>query len=249
MFATPPPRAAPRPWKQLAAPCARARSRRARGARPSVTPAARRRRRSGGPARSSPGSAPALGTARLRPQRIRLCRVPGGSVHAVRHVSHRELERWPARKQALEYAAAHDAVQSAHAVDDGASADGEIGHVERLVCVVRILPSQRQQLAHGDAQTALRIVPEVALDQRGGLLRGLGEQRHDVLSRLPEPRARATACGRRPPRRRAGSRTQLTGCSERGGWSVPPTSQSLQLRRMGRRSGCPDYTAWTCALK
>src|SRR3989441_2912413 len=80
----------------------------------------------------------------------------------------RNLDVRPTRKERLEDAAAHLAMQAAHAVDRDAAPDGEIRHVEWFIRVVRILPAERQQVAQRDAQVLLGVLPMKALDEGRG---------------------------------------------------------------------------------
>ena len=56
-------------------------------------------------------------------------------------------------------------VQATHAIDRPAPADGQIGHVETLRRVVRVLAAQGQQIVERDAELLLGITTEVLLDE------------------------------------------------------------------------------------
>src|ERR1039458_3146835 len=56
-------------------------------------------------------------------------------------------------------------MQATHAIHRSAAADGQIGHVETLRRVVRILAAQSQQIAEGNAEFLLCITAEVLLDE------------------------------------------------------------------------------------
>src|ERR1017187_1040931 len=56
-------------------------------------------------------------------------------------------------------------MQATHAIHRPAAADGQIGHVETLRRVVRILAAQSQQIAEGNAEFLLCITAEVLLDE------------------------------------------------------------------------------------
>ena len=108
---------------------------------------------------------PALGSARLRPQRVGRRGFPRRRVDAVGDMSHRHLDFRPTRKERLENTTAHLAVQAAHAVHRPAAPDGKIRHVERLIRVVRILPAERKEIAQRDAQLLLGVRPKQALEE------------------------------------------------------------------------------------
>ena len=101
-------------------------------------------------------------------------------MHAVGDVRHRYLDLGPPGEERLEEAAAHGTVQAADAVDRRAAANGEVRHVERLVRVVRTLPSEREEPAGLDAQPLLGVLSQVPLDERrreaieAGRHRGVG---------------------------------------------------------------------------
>ena len=108
---------------------------------------------------------PAILAAGLRPQIVGRRRVPGRHVDAVGHVSDRHLVRRPARKERRKEMPAHLSVQAAHAIDRPASADRQIGHVEVLRRVVRVLAAQRQQIVERDAELLPGVAAEAVLDQ------------------------------------------------------------------------------------
>ena len=56
-------------------------------------------------------------------------------------------------------------MQAAHAIHRPAAADGQIGHVETLRRVVRILAAQGQQIVERNAELLLRIPAEVLFDE------------------------------------------------------------------------------------
>src|SRR2546428_14066125 len=80
----------------------------------------------------------------------------------------RNLDVRPTRKERLEDAPAHLAMQAAHAVDRPAAPDGEIRHVEWFIRVVRILPAERQQVAQRDAKLLLGVLPKEGPDEGRG---------------------------------------------------------------------------------
>ena len=89
---------------------------------------------------------PAVLAAGLRPKLVGRRRVPGGHVDAVGDVADRHFVLRPARKERRKDVPAHLPVQAAHAVDRAAAANRQIGHVERLRRVVRVLAAQGQQI-------------------------------------------------------------------------------------------------------
>ena len=82
----------------------------------------------------------------LRPKIVGRRRVPGRHVDSVGHMSDGHFVLRPARKERLEEVPAHLPVQATHAIDRPAPADCQIGHVETLRRVVRILAAQGQQI-------------------------------------------------------------------------------------------------------
>src|SRR5215470_16718474 len=85
---------------------------------------------------------PAVGTADLGPQRIRFLRIPRRNMNAIGHMAHRHLSLRPASEKRLEHFAAHFSMQTTDAVDGRAASYSKIGHIERFVPIVGILPPQ-----------------------------------------------------------------------------------------------------------
>src|ERR1035441_9542918 len=69
------------------------------------------------------------------------------------------------RKERLEYLSAHFAVQFAHAIYTATAPKSEIGHIERLCIVSRILSSDLQQFVKRDAKFILRIMVKILPDK------------------------------------------------------------------------------------
>ena len=88
-------------------------------------------------------------------------------MHAVGDLSDRHLIRRPVREERPEQLPADLAMQLAHAVDRATAANRQIGHVEGLRRIVRVLATQGQQILAGDAEPLLGIAAEVLLDERG----------------------------------------------------------------------------------
>jgi len=86
-------------------------------------------------------------------------------VDPVRHVAHRNLALRPAREEVPEELAAHCAVEAAHPVERAAATDGEVGHVEGFGRIIRVLPSECQEIVETDPQAFLGIWPEVPLNE------------------------------------------------------------------------------------
>ena len=89
---------------------------------------------------------PAVFSTGLRPKIVGCRRVPGRHVNSVGHVSDGHFVRRPVRKERLKEVPADFPMQAAHAIHRPAAADGQIGHVETLRRVVRILAAQGQQI-------------------------------------------------------------------------------------------------------
>ena len=86
-------------------------------------------------------------------------------MNPVGHVTDGYFARRPAREERLKEAAADAAVQTAHGIHRSASPDRQIGHVEGLCRVVRVLSAQRQQVVEGYAEILLGITPQVLSDK------------------------------------------------------------------------------------
>ena len=110
---------------------------------------------------------PAVLSTRFSPEIIGRCRVPTRHVDAVGDVSDRYFVLRPVGKERLEDVPAHLPVQAADAVDRAAPADGQVGHIETLRRVVRVLAAHRQQIVDGDAKLVLGVLAEVVLDESG----------------------------------------------------------------------------------
>ena len=131
---------------------------------------------------------PAVFSAGFRPKLVRRRRVPARHVDAVGDVSDRHFVRRPARKERLEEMAADFAMQTADAIDRAAAADGQIGHVESLRRVVRVLAAQGQQVLELDADSLLRVAAEVLLDEGRGETVETGGHRRVGGEKVPRPR-------------------------------------------------------------
>src|SRR5262249_54098528 len=112
------------------------------------------------------GATPSLGPARRRPERVGLDRVPRGRMNPVGDMPDRYLDLGPAGKEGLEDMATHGPMQTTDAVDRGATADGEVRHMEGLVRVVGTGPAEREEASGLDAELFLRVSAEVPLDER-----------------------------------------------------------------------------------
>ena len=108
---------------------------------------------------------PAVFSAAGRPKIVGGGRVPTGHVHSVSHVSDGHFVRWPAREERFKELPADFPMQAAYAIHRPAPPDGEIGHVEALRRVVRILAAQGQQVAGAYAQLPLGITIDVGFDE------------------------------------------------------------------------------------
>ena len=84
---------------------------------------------------------------------------------SVGHVSDRDFVLRPARKQRQKETPAYLPVQAAHPIHGSAPADRQIGHVEWLRRVERVLAAKSQQIVKCDAELILGIAAKVLLDQ------------------------------------------------------------------------------------
>ncbi len=100
---------------------------------------------------------PAVLSTGFRPKIVGRRRVPGRHVDSVGHVSDRHFVLRPVRKERLKEVPAHLPVQATHAIDRPAPADCQIGHVETLRRVVRVLAAQGQQIVECYAELLLGI--------------------------------------------------------------------------------------------
>ena len=89
---------------------------------------------------------PAVLSTGFRPKIVGRGRVPGRHVDSVGHVSDGHFVLRPVRKERLKEVPADLPVQATHAIDRPAPADRQIGHVETLRRVVRVLAAQGQQI-------------------------------------------------------------------------------------------------------
>ena len=108
---------------------------------------------------------PAVLSTGFRPKIIGRGRVPARHVDSVGHVSDGHFVRGPVRKERLKEMPADFPVQATHAIDRPAPADRQIGHVETLRRVVRVLAAQGQQIVEWYAELLLGIATEVLLDE------------------------------------------------------------------------------------
>ena len=108
---------------------------------------------------------PAVLSTGFRPEIIGRGRVPGRHVDSIGHVSDGHFVRRPVGKKRLKEAPADFPVQATHAIDGPAPADRQIGHVEALRRVVRVLAAQGQQIVECYAELLLGIAAEVLLDE------------------------------------------------------------------------------------
>ncbi len=74
---------------------------------------------------------------------------------------------WPVRKERFKELSAYFSMQATHAIHGSASTNGEIGHVETLGRVVRILAAQSQQIVECYAEFLFCIPSEVLFDESG----------------------------------------------------------------------------------
>src|SRR5664280_2037149 len=84
---------------------------------------------------------------------------------AIGHISDRHFVHRPARKERLKKVPAHFTVQTAHAIHGPASADRQIGHIEILCGVIRVLTAQRQQITERDAELFMRVTTQATFDE------------------------------------------------------------------------------------
>jgi hypothetical protein len=63
---------------------------------------------------------------------------------------------------------AHLPVEAAYPIDRSTAAQREVGHIERLTGIMRILPSQGHQVVEGNAQFFLRVPAEIMFNETGG---------------------------------------------------------------------------------
>ena len=126
---------------------------------------------------------PAAFPTAFRPKIIGRGRVPGRHVHSVSDMSDRHFVGWPVGKKRLKEVPADYAMQTAHPIHRPAAADCQIGHVETLRRVARILAAQGQQILKGDAEFLLGMTAEVLFDEcrretieAGGHCRVSGEE-------------------------------------------------------------------------
>ena len=110
---------------------------------------------------------PSVFPARLGPKGVGGGAVPASDVDAVRYVADGNFGGGPARKNGGEDVAAHLFVQCADSVDGSASADRQIGHIERLFAIVRIGSAQGEELFGRYPEPLFRVVSEIVIDQRG----------------------------------------------------------------------------------
>ena len=108
---------------------------------------------------------PAVLATGFRPKRIGRGRVPGWHVDSVRHMSDRHLLLRPVRKERLEEMPANFSMQATHAIYRPAAVDRQIGHIETLRRVVRILAAQGQQIVNCNAKLFLGVPTEVLFNK------------------------------------------------------------------------------------
>ena len=108
---------------------------------------------------------PAVFSTGFRPEIVGCRRVPGRHVDSVGHVSDGHFVLRPVRKKRLKEVPADFPMQATHAIHRPAPADCQIGHVESLRRVVRILAAQGQQIVECYAEFLLGIPTEVLLDE------------------------------------------------------------------------------------
>ena len=86
-------------------------------------------------------------------------------MHSVGDVSDGHFVLWPVGKERLKEVSANFSMQATHAIHGSASTNGEIGHVETLRRVIRILAAQGQQIVECYAEFLFRIPSEVLFDE------------------------------------------------------------------------------------
>ena len=74
---------------------------------------------------------------------------------------------WPVREERLKEVSAYFSMQATHSIHGSASTNGEIGHVETLGRVIRILAAQGQQIVECYAEFLFCIPSEVLFDESG----------------------------------------------------------------------------------
>ena len=84
---------------------------------------------------------------------------------SVGHVADGDFVLRPARKQGPKEMTADLPVQAAYPIDRPAAPDCQVGHVEGLRRVVRVLPAESQQIVKGNAEPLFGIPPKVLLDE------------------------------------------------------------------------------------
>ena len=126
---------------------------------------------------------PTLLTTGCRPQIVGRSRVPGRHMDSVGHVADGDFFLGPARKQRPKEVPADFPMQATHPIDRSAAPDCQVGHVESLRRVVRILAAKSQQIVKGNAEPLFGIPPKVLLDEgrsesvkTGGHCRVRGEE-------------------------------------------------------------------------
>ena len=111
---------------------------------------------------------PTIFAACLRPKPVGRRGVPGRHMNAVGHVADRHLVRRPARKQRRKKLPAHLPVQAADAIHPAASTNCQIGHIEILCRVVRVLAAESQQIVQRNAELRPSVTTQGVFDKGGG---------------------------------------------------------------------------------
>ena len=89
---------------------------------------------------------PAAFSAGFRPEIVGCCRVPSRHMHSVGHVPDGHFVLWPVGEKRLKEVSADFPMQATHTIYRPAPPDCQIGHVESLRRVVRVLAAQGQQI-------------------------------------------------------------------------------------------------------
>ena len=86
-------------------------------------------------------------------------------MNSVGYVSHGDFCRGPMRKERLEEAPAHLAMQAAHAIRRPASPHRQIRHIEVFRGVVWVLAAQRQQIKQRNAKLLAGVAAQALFDE------------------------------------------------------------------------------------
>src|ERR1019366_7627025 len=102
----------------------------------------------------------------LRPEIVGCRRVPCRHMNSIRYMTNGHFVRWPVFEEWFKKMSADFSMQATHTIHRPTPTDGQIGHVETLRRIVRILSAQSQQVVDGNSEFLLSITAEVLLDER-----------------------------------------------------------------------------------